>query len=165
MVLTTRRAAGSIFVTVPSPEFATQTAPSPTAMPLGPLPTGIVACECVVRSIRVTVSSERSATQMAPSPTASPLGYPPTFWYPNALTVVGRMRETVLSREFAIQTFPAPNAIAVGAPPASPVSRTVAVAGSTRPTVELPYTAQTEPSPVVTEPPAAGLATLIVRTT
>jgi hypothetical protein len=39
IVSTTSRVAGSIRETVPSPSFATQTAPAPTARDVGPWPT------------------------------------------------------------------------------------------------------------------------------
>ena len=61
-----RPVTGSIRVTVPSEELVTQTAFSPAATPLGPLPTVIV-CETwfVCESIRETVPSSPLATQTA----------------------------------------------------------------------------------------------------
>lgn len=63
--------AGSMRETVPSPEFATQTAPATAA---GSSPTRMVSWEYVLGSRRVTESSPRFATQSAPRPYAIPTG-------------------------------------------------------------------------------------------
>ena len=56
-------------VTVPAKPLATQTAPSPNAMPVGGAPTPIVASTFrVVGSMRVTVLLSTFATQTLPSP-------------------------------------------------------------------------------------------------
>ena len=58
---------GSIRETVPSRLLTTQTAPAPVAIPLGPLPTGIVSTTAFVPgSIRDTVWPSALATQYAP---------------------------------------------------------------------------------------------------
>ena len=63
MVATTVSDRGSIRDTVPSTLLATQTAPGPTAIPVGPAPTRMVAVVApVAGSIRVTVPSTVSAT-------------------------------------------------------------------------------------------------------
>ena len=70
---------GSIRDTVPSLRLATQTAPAPTATPLGPLPTGILASGVPDRgSSRMTLAVSSLATQIAPAPAASADGRPPT---------------------------------------------------------------------------------------
>ena len=51
IVWTTRFARGSMRDTVPSTLFATQTAPAPTAIPVGPAPTSMVAVDCPRRGI------------------------------------------------------------------------------------------------------------------
>ena len=70
---------GSIFETVPSRLFATQTKPCPIAIPLGPWPTWIVSTSRFVDgSIRETVPSSAFVTQIAPRPTAIFVGVAPT---------------------------------------------------------------------------------------
>src|SRR2546428_4037866 len=74
MVATTLFVPGSILETVPSPLFATQTAPAPYAMPTGARPTGIELTDSVLGSIRDTAPWAVPVTQTAPPPTATPLG-------------------------------------------------------------------------------------------
>src|SRR4051812_5610224 len=70
---------GSIRETVPSRLLTTQTAPAPVAIPLGPLPTGIVSTTAVVpESIRDTVSRSALVTQYASAPAATAVGVAPT---------------------------------------------------------------------------------------
>ena len=70
---------GSIRETVPSRLLTTQTAPAPVAIPLGPLPTGIVSTTAFVPgSIRDTVWRSALVTQYAPSPAATAVGVAPT---------------------------------------------------------------------------------------
>ena len=70
---------GSIRETVPSRLLTTQTAPAPVAIPLGPLPTGIVSTTAFVPgSIRDTVWPSALVTQYAPSPAATAVGVAPT---------------------------------------------------------------------------------------
>src|SRR4051812_30965523 len=70
---------GSIRETVPSRLLTTQTAPAPVAIPLGPLPTGIVSTTAFVReSIRDTVWRSALVIQYAPSPAATAVGVAPT---------------------------------------------------------------------------------------
>ena len=103
-------------VTVPSPLFATQTAPSPTATPAGDRPTGIVVVTArVAGSMRTTALSSVSATQTPSAPTAMPLGP-----WPTAIGVrrpVGSMRVTVFASPPVTQTAPA---LASTATPAGP---------------------------------------------
>src|SRR6059058_478539 len=69
----------SICETVPSRLLTTQTAPAPIAIPLGPLPTGIVSTTAFVReSIRDTVWRSALVIQYAPSPAATAVGVAPT---------------------------------------------------------------------------------------
>src|SRR5262245_15485046 len=59
--------------------LTTQTAPAPVAIPLGPLPTGIVSTTAFVPgSIRDTVCPSALVTQYAPSPAATAVGTAPT---------------------------------------------------------------------------------------
>ena len=90
--------------TVPSSLFATQTAPSPNAIPAGPRPTGIVRVEPDEVSIRVTVPSASFVTQTAPSPAATPWGRWLTLIGLTTPMVRGLTWETVLSPWFGIQT-------------------------------------------------------------
>src|SRR6266446_5251855 len=63
---------GSIRETVPSRLFATQTAPAPTATPLGPRPTGKVsAVETACGSIFASVRPELDVNQAASAPSAT----------------------------------------------------------------------------------------------
>ena len=63
---------GSIRETVPSRLFATQTAPAPTATPLGPRPTGKVsAVETACGSIFASVRPELDVNQAASEPSAT----------------------------------------------------------------------------------------------
>ena len=68
IVLTTFFVTGSIREMVPSPLFATHTAPPPTVTAEGREPTSIVAVDPKAGSSRVTVSSPVLVTQSAPSP-------------------------------------------------------------------------------------------------
>src|SRR3954447_16018249 len=65
--------------TVPSRLLTTQTALAPVAIPLGPLPTGIVSTTAAVPGlIRDTVLPPAFVTQYAPSPAATAVGTAPT---------------------------------------------------------------------------------------
>src|SRR5256884_8079428 len=79
MLWTTVFVPGSIRETVLSRLLRTQTAPAPVAIPLGPLPTGIVSTTALVAgSIRDTVWPSALVTQYAPSPAATAVGVAPT---------------------------------------------------------------------------------------
>src|SRR6476619_2931421 len=79
MLWTTIFVPGSIRETVPSRLLTTQTAPAPVAIPLGPLPTGIVSTTAFVpESIRDTVWRSALVIQYAPSPAATAVGVAPT---------------------------------------------------------------------------------------
>src|SRR2546423_15629166 len=70
---------GSIREPVQSRLLTTQTAPAPIAIPLGPLPTGIVSTTAFVpESIRDTVWRSALVIQYAPSPAATAAGVAPT---------------------------------------------------------------------------------------
>ena len=117
--------------TVPSPLFATQTAPSPIAIPLGARPTPIVALmERVAGSIRTTVSSIALATQTAPSPTATAVGRLPTVSF--CVAAVGSTRVTVLLTASVTQAASAPNATAVGSSPVSTAATDLPLDSETR---------------------------------
>ncbi len=65
---------------VPDARFATQTASAPTAIALGPSPTGIVALiEPPPMSIRCTTSVPPLVTQTSPKPATMELGRVPTL--------------------------------------------------------------------------------------
>ena len=124
---------GSMRVTVPSPLFAIQTALSPTVIPLGSRPAGIVVVTArVMGSIRVTVPASVFATQTAPAPTTSALGRLPTPM--GVSTPVGSMRTTVFASPSVIHVASAPTAIAAGPAFGSMRSVTRAVSGSRRET-------------------------------
>ena len=86
-----------IRLSVPSLLLATHTDPSPTATPLGPLPTGIVCTTLsTAGSILDNVPLKLLATQTAPAPTAIPLGVESTRMVCSTARVTGSIRETVL---------------------------------------------------------------------
>ena len=92
---------GSIRETVPSRLLTTQTAPAPVAIPLGPLPTGIVSTTAFVpESIRDTWRSAL-VTQYAPSPAATAVGVAPT---PVAATRRPERASTTVSESPAAET-------------------------------------------------------------
>ena len=121
IVRTTSFVAGSMRETVPSPAFATQIAPAPTATAAGSSPTRIVkrgvrarvdAVDGVVTPVR---DPERSLAE------ASAAGRWPTLIVrigPSS-NVLGSKRWTVESAAFATQTAPPPTTTAVGLAPAS----------------------------------------------
>src|SRR5215213_5822723 len=78
MSLTTRRVSGSIRDTVDHVLLPTHTAPSPTAIPNGRLPTVIVSGRATPGRITETVASSEFATQSAPKPNAATSGSVPT---------------------------------------------------------------------------------------
>ena len=133
MTLTTSAVVGSIRETVPSPAFATQTAPPPKAMPVGPVPVpkGMFDPEPEEASIRVTLSSASLATHTAPAPKATDRGRPPTVKGFTSLTVLGLTWESVLDPAFATHTQPAPKATPEGLFPTTPMSPGTFVDGST----------------------------------
>ena len=79
IVFTSCLVAGSMRDTVPSPAFATQTEPAPTATAAGCLPTGIWSVAFEPGSILVTMSSLSLVTQAAPCPKAIPVDRRPTL--------------------------------------------------------------------------------------
>jgi len=121
---------GSIRDTVLSAVLATHTAPSPTATPVGPRPTGMVATtRLVCGSIRETVPSPKLVTQIAPAPTATSAGRFPTSIVATTAFVVGSMRETVPSFWFATQTAAYVRATPAGSLPTGIVATTRFVTG------------------------------------
>ena len=103
--------------TVPSPLFATQAAPAPTATPDGRCPTRTVSRTAPVSgSIRTTVPSSASVTHTDPGPTATPAGPLPTG-IASAAPLSASIRLTVLPSASATQIAPAPAATALGARP------------------------------------------------
>ncbi len=97
----------SICETVPSRLFATQTEPSPTAMPVGPLPTAIgCTTSPEVGSIRTTLLAARCVAQSAPSPKASSVAATGEGFAGAPLSA--SIRVIVPSPVFATQTEPAP---------------------------------------------------------
>ena len=78
---------------------ATHSAPSPTAMPAGPVPTpGIVWLTAFVSaSIRLTVESPPFVTHTDPMPTATPAGEVPTGIV-STIEPVSRSRRATLAR-------------------------------------------------------------------
>src|SRR5262245_53395194 len=140
--------------TVPSPVFATQTAPAPNATADGSSPTRIVVVEPESGSIRHTTSSPAQATQIAPSPKASAAGRRATLNVRTgpASNVRGLKRCTVASPRFATQTASRVTSTALGVEPVSaePAGRTAT--GRTRASVESPNAAQTKPRPRATDP-------------
>jgi len=86
----------SIRVSVPSLLLATHTEPSPTAMPLGPLPTGIVSTTLfTVGLIQDTVPLHVFATHTEPAPTAIALGVETAGIVSLTACVAGSIRDTV----------------------------------------------------------------------
>ena len=70
---------GSIFVTVPSRPFATQTKPWPQAIPSGPLPTAMLAiATCLAGSRRETLCAAPFTVQIEPSQAVTVFGDAPT---------------------------------------------------------------------------------------
>ena len=97
---------GSTRTTVPTRPFATQTAPSPTATPVGVASSVIVLTRsCVAASMRDSVLSSWFATHTEPSPTATPHGLAPTWTVSTTLFDCGSTRAT----KFGFTTVPAPS--------------------------------------------------------
>ena len=93
--------------------FATQTAPSPKAMPVGCRPTVIDRTDPasnVAGLNRWTVASPEFATQTAPLPTTSPAGATPANDDPTTRASTGSIRANVESPNTA-QTEPSPTAV------------------------------------------------------
>ena len=139
-------------VTVPSSEFATQTAPLPNTIPVAPFPTGIVRTTAgPLALIWVTVAVSPLATQTDPSPIAIPSGRPATgstsVCPPPGLTL-----DTVPSSVFATHTAPYPVAIDAGPfPTAISLPTTLLAPGLIRSTARLEKSlTQTRPKPVAT---------------
>src|SRR5262245_37237477 len=148
--------------TVPSPAFATQTAPSPKAIALGASPTGIDDEELASGSTRDTVSSKLFATHTEPGPTAIARGPRPTLIDSTAMAVCGSIREIVLrSSPLAIQTSPGPTAIADGRPSGYPSAVMRPARGSIRPTYAIVWPANV----TQTSPPPAAIAPSLDRPT
>ena len=148
-------------MTVPSPLFATQTEPAPTAIPVGACPTGIVDVTArVLGSIRVTASPSVSATQTAPWPIAIPLGPWPTVI--GVSSPVGSTRVTALALLSVTHTPSAPTATAVGAAFGSIWRTTRALRGLTWERSPDEGATQTAPPRVATEPGPPG-TTLPIR--
>src|SRR4051794_11777450 len=98
---------GSIRETVPSRLLTTQTARAPVAIPLGPLPTGIVCRTAFVPgSIRDTEWPSALVTQYAPSPAATAVGVAPT---PVAATRRPERTSTTASESPAAETAERPS--------------------------------------------------------
>ena len=111
-----------ILVTVSSKRFATQTAPLPTATPLGPFPTGMPVPTLFVDGLILrTRRSSFVVTQTAPSPKAMPLGVLSSGNVCVTRFASGSMREIVPSPA-ATQTEPTPTVIAPGSDPTSTCS-------------------------------------------
>src|SRR5262245_52480965 len=107
---------GSIRLSVPSLLLVTHTEPSPTATPVGPLPTRTVPTTLLTAGlIRETVPLRLFATHTAPAPTAIAPGPEPTGMLCTACDR-GSIRETVLSLVVA-HTAPSPPASDVGEDP------------------------------------------------
>src|SRR5262249_29736675 len=142
---------------VPSPEFATHTAPPPKSTAIGAWPTGIVMVEFVAGSMRVTTSSPRQATQTAPAPYAIATGclLTPVALIAPSWKVAGSKRWTVASPEFATQMNPPPTTSAAGAAPVSVEPAFRAVAGRIFVSVESPKAVQTASGPSATLPNGA----------
>jgi hypothetical protein len=89
---------GPTRLSVPSLLSVTHTEPSPTATPLGPLPTEI-ACttRLAVGSILESVRLKLFATHTAPAPTAIPLGVESTWIVCSTAWVSESTRDTVPS--------------------------------------------------------------------
>src|SRR5438876_6938201 len=134
MRVTTRFFFGSTRTTDRVPGSAIQIAPSPTAIPAGCPPIGIVAStESVAGSMRVSVpvptgsggqqrKAGRAATQIAPSPNASAVG----MATPSRIADVAAFDLALIGvtpTSLPTQTDPSPIAIpdAPGAPPMVPV--------------------------------------------
>ena len=104
----------SMRVTVSSPSFATQTAPSPYASAIGRRPTLIVQIgpsANVTGSKRCTVASPALATQTAPPPTTTAVGLAPARVVPETRRVPGSIRASVES-PYTAHTWPWPSATA-----------------------------------------------------
>jgi len=96
MVVTTALVCGSIRTMVLSRLSATQTAPAPTAIALGPRPTsptGIDATTTLRGSIRVTLFSKLSVTQVLPKPVTTALGALPVASLPATVSEAGSTRD------------------------------------------------------------------------
>jgi hypothetical protein len=80
MSFTTSFLSGSMREIVPSNRLVTHTAPSPTAIPAGPLPTEIVLTTWFVSGlIREIDGPPLSRTHTASNPAAIPVGFSPTW--------------------------------------------------------------------------------------
>ena len=100
--------------TLLSRAFATQTASSDTAMPIGSAPTGIVAVTALVEgSTRDTVSTPGWVIQSAPAPTAMSAAGSTILGRATTAFVFGLMRISVDESLFITQTASAPTAKAL----------------------------------------------------
>ena len=105
----------SIRESEPSMVFATQTAPSPNAIPDGPLPTLMVASVSRVAGLmRLTVPSPWLVTHSDPPPAATPVGPPPTGMTCRTSPVRRSSSVRLASRALVTQTAPAATTTPVG---------------------------------------------------
>src|SRR5262249_44911925 len=139
---------GAIRLRVPSLLLVTHTEPSPTAIPFGALPTGIVSTTLLtVGFICETVSLRLFATHTAPAPTAIPLGFEPTGMVCSTACECGSIRTTVLSLVVA-HTAPRPAASDVGEAPTDACPMVEPPDGLIAPTESTASTDRERPPPV-----------------
>ena len=112
---------------MPSSELATQTAPSPSTTPRGPLPTfaGEPMTWAVEESMRVTVPSPWLVTHTLLAPTLTPIGSLPTpIGEPTTVAEPRSIRLTLSSPEFVTHTSCLPSEIPFGWSPTGIVPTT-----------------------------------------